>query len=80
MLTLNIQISLEIKIFYSNLGRNLRIRINFFNIRTGVRQGHSLSPILFILVIDWVIKKTTEDKKRGLQWGIMGHLEDLDLC
>ena len=26
------------------------------------------------------MKKTTEDKKRGLQWGLMGHLEDLDFA
>ncbi len=26
------------------------------------------------------MKKTTEDKERGLQWGLMGHLEDLDFA
>ena len=31
-------------------------------ISTGVRQGCILSTILFILVIDWVMKKNTEDK------------------
>ena len=67
--------------FYENFQACVSVGNNkisdFFNISTGVRQGCILSPILFILVIDWVMKKTTEDKKRGLQWGIMGHLEDL---
>ncbi len=26
------------------------------------------------------MKKTTPDKKRGLQWGLMGHLKDLDFA
>ena len=51
---------------------------DFFNISKGVRQGCILSPIHFILVIVWVMKKTTENKKLGLQWGLMKHLEDLD--
>jgi uncharacterized membrane protein YhdT len=70
--------------FYDNFQACVSVGNNktsdFFKISTGVRQGCILSPILFILVIDWVMKKTTEDKKRGLQLGILGHLEDLDFA
>jgi len=30
--------------------------------KTGVRQGYLLSPFLFLLTIDWIMKKTTATK------------------
>ena len=53
---------------------------DWFHIRSGVRQGDILSPILFLITIDWVMRKTTEDKRRGIQWGLFGQLEDLDFA
>ena len=33
---------------------------------------------LFLIVLDWIIRGTTKDKKRGLQWSLMEQLEDID--
>ncbi len=31
-------------------------------------QGCLLSPFIFLLAIDWILKKTTAGKRNGIQW------------
>ena len=52
----------------------------WFHVKTGVRQGCVISPILFLVVIDWVMKRATEDKPRGIVWGLTARLEDSDFA
>ncbi|XP_063408720.1 uncharacterized protein LOC134692200 [Mytilus trossulus] len=51
----------------------------WFHIKSGVRQGCVMSGFLFLLVIDWTMKQTTQ-KKRGINWGRLEVLEDLDFA
>ena len=51
-----------------------------FQLQTGVRQGCLLSPTIFVLVVDWIMKQATSDKKTGIQWTFTKRLEDLDLA
>lgn len=51
-----------------------------FIVESGVPQGCTMSPILFLMAIDWVMRKTMTDKPRGIQWTLFSQLEDLDFA
>ena len=51
-----------------------------FSIKTGVRQGCILSPTIFLIVVDWIMKQSTTQKKTGIQWTFAKQLEDLDFA
>ena len=51
-----------------------------FEIKTGVRQGCLLSPMIFLIVVDWIMRETTKANKTGIQWSLTQCLEDLDFA
>ena len=51
-----------------------------FQVKTGVKQGCVLSPFLFLLGIDWIMKETTKVSQRGIRWTLTKVLEDLDFA
>ena len=51
-----------------------------FSVKTGVRQGCLLSPTIFLMVVDWVMRQSTTGKKTGIQWTFTKQLEDLDFA
>jgi hypothetical protein len=50
----------------------------FIEIRNGVRQGCSLPPTVFLLILDSLMKRVNVLRKRGIQWRMKERLEDLD--
>ena len=51
-----------------------------FHVTTGVKQGCLLSPLLFLLVLDWVTKEAYANSGKGIQWTLMQKLEDLEFA
>ncbi|XP_062609354.1 uncharacterized protein LOC134271119 [Saccostrea cucullata] len=51
-----------------------------FEVQTGVRQDYLLSPMIFLVVVDWIMRETTKDSKTGVQWTFTQCLEDLDFA
>ena len=41
---------------------------DWFLIKTGVRQGCILYPLLFGITIDWIMKRSMENKTTGIKW------------
>ena len=53
---------------------------NFFNIETGVRQGYILSPLLFLLTIDFVMKNAMNKPNISISWNQGTRVTDLDFA
>jgi len=53
-----------------------------FEVKTGIRQGRFLSPFVFLLVIDWIMKICTKQRRNGIQWTLWlnTQLEDLEFA
>nr|CAH8838004.1 unnamed protein product [Trichobilharzia regenti] len=52
-----------------------------FEVRTGVRQGCLLSPMIFLIAIDWIMRQTTATNEgTGIKWTDTKDLEDLDFA
>ncbi|VDP60520.1 unnamed protein product [Schistosoma mattheei] len=51
-----------------------------FQLRTGIRQGCLLSPFLFLLMVDWIMKTSRSEGKQGIQWTVQNQIDDLNFA
>ena len=49
-----------------------------FEVKPEVRQGCLLSPVMFLLTMDGVVKTSTAQGRNGIQWTLWKQLDDLD--
>ena len=49
-------------------------------VKTGVRQGCILSTLMFIMVIDWIMRETVKQGQNGIQWTFTKQLDYLDFA
>ena len=47
------------------------------NTYTGM-QSKSISHLLFLLAVDWIMEKATDGRRNCFQWTMFNHLDDLD--
>ena len=53
---------------------------DWFQIITGVKQGCLLSPLIFLIVMDWILKHALDKNSVGLDWVDGRKLADLDFA
>jgi len=51
-----------------------------FPVKSAVRESCILSPVLFLVTIDWVMRQAPSLRSRRIQWTIFSHLQDLDFA
>ena len=70
-----------IRIFYDNYECSVLHNgqlSDWFSVRTGVRQGCVISPLIFLVVVDWCTRPTLGNGNTSIRWN--SFLEDLDFA
>ena len=55
-------------------------RGEWFNIKTSAKQGCNTSGFLFLIVMDWIMRRTVAKGKNGIRWRLTTKLDDLDFA
>ena len=53
---------------------------DWFDVKSGVKQGCNMSGFLFLLVIDWIMRRTVEGANTGIRWKLWSKLDNLDFA
>ena len=53
---------------------------DWFKVKTGVKQGDVMSGFIFLIVVDWIMRRSTEGNNTGIRWKFTSKLEDLDFA
>ena len=72
-----------VKIFYEEFQCAVEDRGEiggWFDIKSGVKQGCNVSGFLFLIVMDWVMRRTVGHGENGVRWKLTSKLDDLDFA
>ena len=53
---------------------------DWFEIKTGIKQGCCMSSFLFLPIMAWVTRRTTTHGNTGIRWKFSSFMEDLDFA
>ena len=57
-----------------------RERGEWFDIKTGVKQGCNMSGFLFLIIMDWIMRRAVENGENGIRRRFTSKLDDLDFA
>ena len=52
----------------------------WFDVKTGVKQGCNMSGFLFLIIMDSVMRRTEGNGENGIRWRCTCKLDDLDFA
>ena len=55
-------------------------RGKLFDVKTGVKQQCNMSGFLFLIVLDWVMRRTIGNGENGIQWKLTSKLNNLNFA
>ena len=50
---------------------------DWFNVKSGVKQGCSMSGFLLLMIVNWIMKQAVKENNTGIKWVMMHQLEDI---
>ena len=72
-----------VKVFYEDFNCAVEDQAEaceWFNIKTGVKQGCNMSGFLFLIAMDWIMRKTVGKGENGIRWNFTSKFDDLDFA
>ena len=52
----------------------------WFNIKAGVKQGCNMSGFMFLVVMDWILRRSVGEGENEMRWKFTPKLDDLDFA
>ena len=52
----------------------------WFNIKTRVKQGCNMLGFIFLVVMDWILRRSVGEGENGIRWKFASTLDDLDFA
>jgi len=53
---------------------------DWYDIKIGVKQGCNMSEFLFLIIMDWVTRRTVGNGENGIRWRFTSKLDDLNFA
>ena len=72
-----------VKVFYEDFNCGVEDQAEpceWFNIKTGDKQGCNMSGFLFLIAMNWIVRRTVGKGENRIRWNFTSKLDDLDFA